>query len=177
MAAARRTNRQNPYRADRVGQGYVYGNAVPKTEVNPRKKVQEQQKPQVKTRRRAHRQQRGYGLSPSYVAFLTVAAMAAVIICVSYLYLQADLANRAEHIATLQEELAELNEQNATAYNAAEASINLETVRERAVGEMGMVYAAQGNVIEYDSPAKDTVVQYSEIPEDGILAQSKNVSR
>lgn len=178
MAAVRRTSRQNQYRTNRQGQPYIYGNAVPKTEVNPKRIPRENPNPQVKTRRQARRKQKkAYGISPAYTAFLAAAAVVAVIICVGYLCLQADIINRSERITALQEELADLNEQNTTAYNAAESSVNLETVRARAVGEMGMVYAAYGNVVEYDSPAKDTVVQYSDIPENGILAQSQNVSR
>ena len=54
--------------------------------------------------------------------------------------------------------------------------MNLETVRNRAMNEMGMVYEAQGTVIEYDSPTSDYVKQYSDIPESGVLAKSADVS-
>ena len=75
----------------------------------------------------------------------------------------------------MQQELADLTEANDTAYNAATDSVNLEEVRSKAMNELGMVYAAQGTVIEYDSPTSDYVKQYSDIPKDGVLAQSKNV--
>ena len=47
----------------------------------------------------------------------------------------------------------------------------------KAMNELGMVYAANGNVVEYDSPTSDYVKQYNEIPSDGILAKSKDVSK
>ena len=50
-----------------------------------------------------------------------------------------------------------------------------ETVREKAMNEMGMVYESQGKVIHYQSPTSDYVKQYDNIPEDGVLAQSKDV--
>ena len=56
-------------------------------------------------------------------------------------------------------------------------SVNLETVREKAMNEMGMVYESQGNVVEYKSPTSDYVKQYEEIPKDGVLAQSRDVSK
>ena len=99
------------------------------------------------------------------------AAAVAVIICVGYLCLQAEIVNRSERVASLQEELADLNEQNTTAYNAAESSVNLEAVWERATGEMGMVYAAEGNLVEYESPEEDSVVQFGDIPANGIVVQ------
>ena len=37
--------------------------------------------------------------------------------------------------------------------------------------DLGMVYAAKGSVVEYESPAEDYVKQYNEIPESGILAE------
>ena len=85
--------------------------------------------------------------------------------------------SRSENITALQQELTDLTEANDTAYNAATDSVNLEEVRSKAMNELGMVYAAQGTVIEYDSPTSDYVKQYSDIPKDGVLAQSKNVKR
>ena len=82
-----------------------------------------------------------------------------------------------ERILFTQEELADLTESNTTRYNAAANSVNMETVRDRAMNEMGMVYAAQGTVIEYNRPAGDYVKQYSDIPESGVLAKSSDASR
>ena len=87
-----------------------------------------------------------------------------------------DVVSRSEHVTAMQEELAQLTEENETAYNAAADSVNLETVRDRAMNEMGMVYAAQGTVVEYEQPAGEYVKQYSDIPESGVLAGSGSVS-
>jgi hypothetical protein len=150
---------------------YVYGNAVPKQEVAPKRTPKKSPEPKAAARRKANRKKNAAGISPVYMAFLSGAAAVAVIICVGYLCLQADIANRSERVASLQEELADLNEQNTTAYNAAESSVNLEAVRERAIGEMGMVYVAEGNMVEYESPEEDSVVQFGDIPANGILVQ------
>ena len=104
-----------------------------------------------------------------------MAAVCAVFICVMYLRLQADVLNRADQITALQRELTDLKESNDTAHQEAEDSVNLETVREKAMNEMGMVYESQGKVIHYQSPTSDYVKQYDNIPEDGVLAQSKDV--
>ena len=73
--------------------------------------------------------------------------------------------------------MSDLTEANDTAYNAAVDSVNLQEIRDKAMNELGMVYAANGNVVEYDSPTSDYVKQYNEIPSDGILAKSKDVSK
>ena len=64
-----------------------------------------------------------------------------------------------------------------TAYNSAADSVNLDTVKERAMNEMGMVYASEGTVVEYESPSGEYVKQYSDIPESGVLAKSSDASR
>ena len=48
----------------------------------------------------------------------------------------------------------------------------MDEIREKAMNELGMVYATSDQVIEYDSPSGDYVKQYEGIPEDGVLAQS-----
>ena len=108
--------------------------------------------------------------------FLVAAAFCAVFLCVMYLRLQSEVVNHSENLTTLQEDLANLTEANNTAYNAAEDSVNLEEVRDKAMNEMGMVYESQGTVIEYESPASGYVKQYDSIPEDGVLAQSQDIS-
>lgn len=156
-------------------QAYVYGNTVRQPEVLPKRRPEAQpERPKRTSRQVRKNRNRAMNMSPAYVVFLTVAAICAVLICVAYLKLQSDMVNRSENISALQEELADLTEQNDTAYNAAADSVNLEEIRSKAMNEMGMVYAAQGNVIEYESPTSDYVKQYSDIPSDGVLAKSKD---
>ena len=176
----RYTGRDSQTRAGRNMAGssfYVYGSAVPKQEALPERRKEErpvwkQTSSQVKKNRR-----RALDMSPIYTGFLTVAAVCAVFICVVYLQLQSELVQRSENITALQKELSNLTEANDTAYNAAADSVNLQEIRDKAMNELGMVYAANGNVVEYDSPTSDYVKQYNEIPSDGILAKSKDVSK
>lgn len=122
----------------------------------------------IKNRHRAQR------ISPAYATFLIVAAVCAVFICVMYLRLQQCFEScRSDHCAAAGTDGSEGT--NDTAHQAAEDSVNLETVREKAMNEMGMVYESQGKVIHYQSPTSDYVKQYDNIPEDGVLAQSKDV--
>lgn len=158
---------------------YVYGNAVRQAEAVPERAPQRRpQQPKKRTSRQvAKNRNRAMSIGPAYAVFLTAAAVCAVLICMFYLRLQSEVVSRSENVSYLQEQLADLTEANNTAYNAAADSVNLETVRERAMNEMGMVYASGGNVIEYDSPSGDYVKQYSDIPESGVLASAGSVSK
>ena len=110
---------------------YVYGNTVRQAETLPRKTKSPYSQQREQTKRTSSR-------------VLTAAAVCAVLICVLYLNLQSEVVSRSENVTAMQEQLADLTEANNTAYNSAADSVNLETVRDRAMNEMGMVYAAKG---------------------------------
>ena len=127
MAAGKRRYTNGPSRdTDRRRQLYVYGNAVPKPEFVPERQQevpgrQRKTSAQVKKNRNRARQ-----INPAYVMFLAVATVIAVVVCIHYLQLQAELTQHSRQITALQEELNDLTEKNDTAYSAAEDSVNLE---------------------------------------------------
>ena len=179
MAAGRnaRKQRTTQLRGKDYSEFYVYGNAVRQAEPVPQRMPKARpQQPKRTSSQVVKNRNRAMSISPAYAVFLAVAAVCAVMICMLYLSLQSDVMRRSEHVTAMQEELADLTEANNTLYNSAADSVNLETVRERAMNEMGMVYAAQGTVIEYESPSGDYVKQYSDIPESGVLARSSDAS-
>lgn len=179
MSAGRRASdyrRRNNSSVNRR-QLYVYGSAVQQTEALPRRKREPARKaPGHVSRQVARNRNRALNINPAYAVFLVAAAFCAVFLCVMYLRLQSVVVTHSENITTLQENLADLTEANNTAYNAAEDSVSLNEVRDKAMNEMGMVYESQGTVIEYESPASGYVKQYESIPEDGVLARSKDIS-
>ncbi|HJD34008.1 MAG TPA: hypothetical protein H9911_05630 [Candidatus Mediterraneibacter tabaqchaliae] len=183
MAAGYRTydQRTTGRRGNNRGQFYVYGNAVRQAEPFP-KRMPEAHPEQTGQHRQMSRQvaknrHRAKSISPAYAVFLAAAAVCAVLVCMVYLSLQSEVVSRSENVAAMQEELAELTEANDTAYNAAVDSVNLVTVRDRAMNELGMVPESEGSVVEYDRPAGEYVKQYSDIPESGVLAKSDDASK
>lgn len=172
-------NRRSGYRGNGQGQFYVYGSTVRQMQAAPERAPQKARpaEPKRTSRQVARNRNRAMSISPAYAVFLAAAAICAVFVCVMYLNLQSSVVSRSENVTAMQEELAELMEDNNTRYNAAADSVNIETVKDRAMNEMGMVYASQGTVVEYDRPSGDYVKQYSDIPENGVLAKSSDVSR
>lgn len=159
-------------------QMYVYGNTVPKPAEMPKRHVKSPEMPKKKTSSRVRRNRRqALSMSSAYVVFLAVAAIMALVVCVNYVQLQSRITKRSKNITAMQEELADLKEENNTKYNAVMDSVNLDEVRDRAQNDLGMVYATPDQIVEYDDPATDYVKQYEDIPEDGVLAQSDKSSR
>ena len=181
MAAARRTaaGRTNAYRSGSdVRSMYVYGNTVTKPDYTPRRGETPKEDPRRdRKRERRARQQRRKALrvGKRYVVFLSAAALMALFICVNYVSLQAEITSRSNNITAMQEELADMREENTTKYNAVIDSVNLDQIKQKAVDEMGMVPALGSQIVEYDSPDDAYVTQYEEIPESGIIASADTV--
>ena len=157
---------------------YVYGNtvrklnAVPKQQpVMPSKRTQEVS-PQVRQNRK-----KALYMNARYVVFLTVAAVVALFVCVQYLQLQSELTSRSKHITSLQRELSDVKEENVTKYNSIVNSMNLEEIREKAMNDLGMVYATPDQIVKYKSPTSNAVLQYAKIPESGIVASAEQLEK
>ena len=174
MAARRRSN-VNSSRHSSSNNVYIYGNTVRKMQAEPVRREYEVEQPkrerkvspQVKKNRR-----RALRMNPAYLAFLVAAAVITLMACVWYLQLRAEVANRAANIASLQQELVDIKEENTTRYNSVVDSVNLEDVRDRAINELGMVYANAEQLVTYQNPENDYVKQYEVIPESGALSES-----
>ncbi len=150
---------------------YVRGNTVRKeTVVAPQRVQQKEVSQRVRTNR-----SKAMHMNRGYVTFLAVAAVVALFTCVQYLQLQSDITSRSKHITSLQQELSDAREANATKYNAIMNTMNLEEIRDIAMNEFGMVYADENQVIKYQSPTGKTVIQYASIPGSGIAASSDSV--
>lgn len=171
---ARRSSERNSASA----QMYVYGNVVTKPAYEPRRHEKSPERPVKRTSRQVRRNRRqALHMSSAYVVFLTIAALMALIVCVNYVQLQSRITSRSKNITAMQEELADMKEENNTKYNAIMDSVNLDEIRDKAQTDLGMVYASPEQVVEYDNPATDYVKQYENIPEDGVLAQSDKNSK
>ena len=151
---------------------YVYGNTVRK-DVTVIQKPEKQPK-EISQRVRNNRT-KALHMSKRYVVFLAIAASVALFACVRYLQLQSEITERSKHITAMQIESEDAKEENTTRYNAIVNSMNLEVIRDKAMNELGMVYAEAGQVIEYQNPANHLVTQYANIPESGIVASSEQV--
>ena len=153
---------------------YVYGTSARKVAVKVQPERPAEQTKELSKQVRQNRS-RALHMNRGYVVFLALAAFVTLVACTQYLQLQSEITDRSERITALQQELADRKEANTTKYNAVVNSINLEEVRERAMNDLGMVYALEEQVITYKNPANVSVRQYADIPESGVVASSEVV--
>ena len=151
---------------------YIYGNTVRQAEVMPQRQEEPRKEHKkkkldrqiLKNRRKAMR------MNPAYVMFLSIAAVAALVVCVWYL--QDGWKEYRKESRKAEKKLADAKEENTTRYNVVMDSVNLEEVRDRAINDLGMGYATSDQIIEYQNPVNDYVKQYESIPKSGVLGQT-----
>ena len=104
-------------------------------------------------------------MSAGYVVFLAIAAIAALIVCTGYLKLQSEITSRSRNIASLQEELADLKEDNDAYYSQVTSNVDLNKIKQTALGRLGMKYPSDDQTVTYSTSGNSYVRQYQDIPD------------
>ena len=142
---------------------YIDGNTVRKFNI-----VEEINNPiEVKQLSHATRKNRDKALymNLGYVVFLAAALLSAAMILISYIRIQSDIIISVRNIAAMESELNNLRLSNDEDYARAASSVDLEEIRRVAIGELGMRYAKEGQIINVSSEGNDYVRQLAEIQE------------
>ncbi len=138
----------------------VDGNTVRVETASPQIREKELRRTQVEQNR-----QRALSMNLRYVLFLSVAAVAVVMVCIFYLRLQATSTQLQKKTVSLQTQLKNLQIENDIVYNEIISGVDLEQVREVATEELGMTYPSQSQIVSYEAVSSDYVKQYEEIPD------------
>lgn len=157
------TQRQN-YQGTKVKQMYVDGSAARKLEVEEKPVKKKQVHP--KTRKARKKEARKMtAVSFGYFFVMVAFIMTVCVILIGYINLQSDITNRIEHISSMESELNSLKQENDETYTKIMSEVDLEEIKRIAIGELGMKYAKDGQVITYTGEGSDYVRQYSNIPD------------
>ena len=138
----------------------IEGNTVRAVSAAPRIREREYRRTQIEAVR-----ERSLSMNLRYVLFLTVAAVAVVTICVYFLKLQATSIQLQKRTVSLQTTLKDLKIENDIVYSEIISRIDLEKVREKATGELGMTYPDESQITYYNAASSDYVKQYEEVPD------------
>lgn len=160
---SRNTRTQAAYEKNRNVRGggrnrseYVYGNTVRKTA--PGRPLEETPKRQPAPAVRKNREKARH-MSVGYVAFLVAAMCTAAFVLINYIQLQAELTQSTKAVAAKEVELNNLKLSNDEAYNRIVSSIDLEEIKRIAIGEFGMIYAQEGQIVVYTNEKNDYMRQ------------------
>ena len=117
------------------------------------------------SRQASWNRERALAMNLRYVVFLSVAAVLAVMVCVNYLKLQSSYTALQKEATRMETQLNTLRIENDTEYNRIMSSVNLEEIKQAAIGRLGMVYVKKEQIETYDASGRDYARQYMEVPD------------
>lgn len=138
---------------------YVDGNTVRRLDETP-----EQRERELSAAARRNRN-RNLQMNRSYVLFLTIMCVAAVFACVHFLKLKAELTAQKSALTARELEYSQLKADNDAYYSDIMASVDLDAVREKAIGELGMRFPTEDQIKYYTQNGSSYVRQYQDVPE------------
>lgn len=130
-----------------IADSHFYGNAVVSREV-------------ARNRRKAKSMSRGYCL------FLAVITVATVLMCVQYLQLKETITAQNTVRESLETQLMSLRSENDALYENVMNNVDWEYIRDVAINKLGMKYAAEDQVVWYNTEDDYYVRQYRDVTSD-----------
>lgn len=150
---ANRTKANHAGRQNRYGGNlYIYDNTARNLDVQ--RQLEEPRKKRLSNEARKNRDKARH-MNFGYLVFLAAALCTCGVILINYIQLQSELTNRIKSVAKLESQLNMLKLENDEKYNRIVGNIDLEEVKRVAIGELGMTYAKEGQIIMYTSGGND----------------------
>lgn len=120
-----------------------------------------------KNRRNAARRNREKAMSMGHtqLLFLSVCVLISAVFAGLYIQLQSKLAHNMREIASLESRVTDLRADNDAKYKSMTTSIDLESIKEIAINELGMKYATGDQIVYYSVDKNNFMDQYQDIPE------------
>jgi len=115
-------------------------------------------KKKLSHRARKNRERVSY-MTLGYVGFLFAAMVVMLYMLTGYLHLQSELTGHVKTLANLKTQYTNLKLANDEAYNRICTNVDLERIRAVAIGELGMVYAQEGQIVTIEDSNTDFVRQ------------------
>ena len=146
-----RTNKHTEYRYSR-NDFYINDNLARKQDFV--RTLEEEPRHSISNEARKNRE-KAHHMSLGYVVFLVAALCCTGIVLVNYLQIQSKVTRAAEVVSTKEQELNNLKLSNDETLNRINSSIDVEEIKRIAIGELGMTYASEGQIITYTSEGND----------------------
>ena len=122
------------------------------------------QKRQVSQEAQKNRQ-KATAMNWGFVAFLAVVCVAILFCSVKYLRYKSEITAKMSTVASLEEELADLKEDNDAYYSQVTSNVDLNKIKQIALGRLGMKYPSDDQTVTYSTSGNSYVRQYQDIPD------------
>ena len=152
---------------------YVDGNTVRRLAEVPERKRQPGRQSPAQVPRQKHQlskeaqknRQKATAMNWGFVAFLAVVCVAILFCSVKYLRYKSEITAKMSTVASLEEELADLKEDNDAYYSQVTSNVDLNKIKQIALGRLGMKYPSDDQTVTYSTSGNSYVRQYQDIPD------------
>ena len=139
---------------------YMNGNTARQTRTAPVPERRQVRVVEPAGRKRGKNQKMSLG----YVLFMSVALAFMGVMLVFYIGLQSEVKSTVKTISQKESELNDLRNSNDEMESRVKSDVDLEEIKEIAMGQLGMIYAKEGQIETFLSEDSDYVRQLQEIP-------------
>ena len=136
----------------RRNQNYVHGSAAPKIDI--RREVEERELRRVSQTIKKNREH-VHSMSPAYILVLIMCLCATVGVIIWYVNLESRVTSQVSVINQLESKLNNARQANDEEELRIDNSLDLEEIRRIAIGELGMTYAQEGQIVTYSGEGVD----------------------
>ncbi len=168
---ARRENRyrDSQYNRRRTTIAYTEGNTVrvarPEEIPGRRERTYKEEREQQKRKARIRRNRdKALQMSPSFVLFVSLAAICVLFVCVHYMQVQTSIISTMAEIEEKEQELEALKADNDLLAAEIRTNVDLDEIYRVATEELGMVRPADDQILYYEKTESEYVRQYESIP-------------
>lgn len=99
------------------------------------------------------------------VIFVTLSLAVLLSSICYYITLQSAITNSIKHISVKESRLNELRLDNDENYSRITGNIDLDSIRETAIKELGMKYAEEGQIVTFSGEGSDYLIKTGELPQ------------
>ena len=139
-----------------------------KQQPNRNRRVQAQPAPVPKQKHQLSKEaqknrQKATAMNWGFVAFLAVVCVAILFCSVKYLRYKSEITAKMSTVASLEEELADLKEDNDAYYSQVTSNVDLNKIKQIALGRLGMKYPSDDQTVTYSTSGNSYVRQYQDV--------------
>ena len=154
----RQPGRQQPGRRKQTDRNRRSVQAAPAPATIPKQKRQLSEAAQKN-------RQKATAMNWGFVVFLAVVCTAILFCSVNYLRYKSEITARMRSVANLEEELAQLKEDNDAYYSQVTSNVDLNQIKKTAIGRLGMRYPSDDQTVSYSTSGNSYVRQYQDVPD------------
>lgn len=134
--------------------------AAPKKQITQKSRQAQELSEQAQRNR-----QKAAKIGTGYIVFLAAACILILMVSIHYLQLQTEITSRKKAVNRLESQVNQLKEENDAYYSQVTSGLDLDEVKQAAIGRLGMRVPEENQIMTYETEGHNYVRQFQDIPD------------